>query len=553
MIWGSRRSAAALTLAATLTLLPAAPVAAAAAAAASAPGAPPATVGGTAQFTDVTGNWAAGYIQTLLDAGVLKVPADGLFNPSAPVTRLSFAVWISRALELAPPNKPLNFRDAAAIPSADQSAVAAAVAAGLLQGYPDGTFRPQAPITRAELATIIGRNLQSRGEQPDARFTQIFLDGASIPSWALPATIMIKDQLIYGEPCTPEACFAPDAQTTRAEATALIVRFMEYLSAHYHQAPLAQAAPPAPFVLGMWYSNTGEGYANLQQYGTSLNEVIYGGYDITAGGVLQGFDSPRTLAWAAGHRDIPLWVMVQASSLSFLGNAAQSQALLNNLVNIVRRAGYAGVNFDIEGVPAADRQAYTDFITQAAALLHGIGAKISVAVPSETATDLGQWWDAAYDYPALGSVVDQLIMMAYDYHYAGGSPGPISPISWDRAVIAYASSVMPANKVILGMPVYGYIWNAATDAGTAYWESGMQNQAHAFGATIVHNDSADEATFTYSTGGATYVGWFVDAQGAADRIQLAHQTGIGGVMAWRLDYGSPDWWPAFTSALANWR
>jgi len=542
-------------LATALVLLPAGAPAAAAAATvpnAAAPGAPPATPGGTARFTDITGNWAAGYIETLREAGVLTVPSNGLFRPGDPVTRLSFAVWVSRALELPASSTPLAFTDVSQIPQADRGAVAAAVAAGLLKGFPDGSFQPQAPITRAQLTTILGRNLQSRGEQPDARFTQIFLDGASIPPWALPATIMIKDQLIYGEPCTPEACFAPSAETTRAEATALIVRFMEYLSTHYHQAPLARAAPPAPFTLGMWYSNTGQAYTNLQEYGTSLNEVIYGGYDITSGGVLQGFDSPRTLSWASQHADIPLWVMVQASSLSFLNSSQQSQALLQDLVGIVKRAGYAGVNFDIEGVPAADAQAYTDFITQAAALLHGIGAKVSVAVPSETAADLGQWWDAAYNYPALGDVVDQLIMMAYDYHYAGGTPGPISPISWDRAVIAYASSVVQPSKVILGMPVYGYIWNAATDAGTAYWESGMENEAHLFGATITRNAAADEATFTYRAGGSTYVGWFVDAQGAADRIQLAHDTGIGGVMGWRLDYNSTDWWPSFTQALANW-
>ncbi len=544
---------AACAVAAALSLLPAGFAAAAGTATApGAPGAPSAAVGGDAHFTDIAGNWAGGYIQTLLDAGVLRVPPDGLFRPGAPVTRLSFAVWVSRALELPAATAPLRFTDTAQIPQAERPAVAAAVSSGLLKGFPDGSFQPQAPITRAQLATVLGRNLEAHGQQPQARFTQIFLDGASIPAWALPATILIRDELIYGEPCSPEACFAPAADTTRAEATALIVRFMEYLSAHYHQAPLAQAAPPAAFTLGMWYSDTGQGYSNLQTYGGSLNELIYGGYDITTGGVLQGFDSPRTLTWAAQHHATALWMMVQASSLSFLTNAQQSQALLQDIVGIVRRAGYAGVDFDIEGVPAADGPAYTAFITRAAALLHAMGDEISVAVPSETATDLGQWWDAAYNYPELGRVVDQLIMMAYDYHYAGGTPGPISPLYWDRAVIAYASSVMQPSKVVLGMPAYGYIWNAATDAGTAYWESGMENEAHLYGATITRDAAADEATFSYQSGGATYVGWFVDARGAADRIALAHQAGIGGVMAWRLDYDTTDWWPAFAAALARW-
>ncbi|HVB10755.1 MAG TPA: S-layer homology domain-containing protein [Bacillota bacterium] len=540
---------AACAVALTLAVLPAPALAAAPAGG----GAPPPGAAGATRFTDITGNWAAGYIQTLLEAGVLTVPADGLFDPGDPVSRLDFSVWVSKALELPAVATPLPVHDAGRIPQTEQGNVAAAVAAGLLQGFPDGTFQPDAPITRAQIATIFGRNLQSRGEVPEARYTQLFLDGASIPDWARPATIVIKDQLIYGEPCTPLACFAPEALTTRAEATTLLVRFLEYLSAHYHQAPLRQAAPRAGFTAGMWYSNSDQAYANLQQDGTGVNELIYGGYDIIAGGLLQGYDSPRTLAWAGHHPDVPLWVMVQASSLSFLTSDQQAQSLLGNLVTIVRRAGYAGVNFDIEGIPGAERAAYTTFITNAAGLLHGSGAKVSVAVPSETAANLGESWDAAYDYPALGRVVDQLITMTYDYHYAGGNPGPVAPISWARDVIAYASGVMPPSKVILGLPVYGYIWNVATDGGTAYWESGMENEAGLHGATITHNAGADEGTFTYAAGGSNYVGWFVDAQGAADRLALAHDAGIGGVMGWRMDYNSPDWWPAFGADLAAWR
>jgi spore germination protein len=503
-------------------------------------------------FTDVTGNWAAGDINTLLEAGVLAVPPDGRFRPADPVTRLDFAVWVAKALELVPPASPPQFGDLAQVPQEDQGPVAAAAAAGLVRGYPDGTFRPQLPITRAELATIFGRELQAKGEQPDARYTALFLDGSEIPQWALPATVVIKDQLIYGEPCTPLACFAPGQLTTRAEAAALLVRFLQYLTANYHQAPLPQPPATSRFVLGMWYSNSDEAYANLLQHGTSVNQLIYGGYTIEDGGKLTGYDSPRTLAWARQHPDVPLWVMVQADSLSFLGDPAQTRNLLDGILTIVRRAGYAGVNFDIEGVPGAQRQAYTDFLTQAAAQLHAIGAKVSVAVPSETADNLGAWWAAAYDYPALGQVVDQLIMMAYDYHYAGGKPGPISPITWDRAVIAYARSVMPPSKVFLGMPLYGYVWRTSDNSGTAYWILGMENTAARHGATITRDAAADEATFTYTDGGQTYVGWYVDAQGAADRLQLAHDMGIGGVVAWRMDYDAPTWWPVWTQDLAKW-
>jgi len=547
------RSAATALLSAALLLAPAAALAQSSSGGTADGTAPAAaSTAGQAQFTDITGNWAEGDIEALLEGGVLTVPPSGQFDPTAPVTRVDFTVWLARAMELTPATTPLPFKDAAEIPTDEQPEVAAALAAGIVQGYPGNVFLPEAPITRAQIATLLGRVLQSKGQTPQARFFDLFPDGSTIPSWALPAALVVQDQIMYGEPCSPSPCFAPTLDTSRAEAATMIVRFLQYLTATYHSAPLPQPTAAAPFVFGEWYSDTDEAYSNLQEYGSAVNELIYGGYDIQAGGTLVGFDSPRTLAWASAHSGTALWVMIQASSLSFLGNATQTDTLLASVIQMVQRAGYAGVNFDIEGVPGSDRAEYTAFITQAASDLHAIGAKISVAVPSEESSDLGEWFDEAYDYPALGQVVDQLIMMAYDYHYAGGPPGPISPISWDQAVIDYASSVMPPDKVILGMPAYGYIWNTATDAGTAYWVSGMQAMAADFGATITHDAAADEGTFSYQSGGNSYVGWFVDGQGAADRLALAHKAGIGGVMVWRMDYDTPSWWPAWMQDLAQW-
>lgn len=503
---------------------------------------------GQKYFTDITGNFAAPDITLLGEDGVIPVPADGLFHPNAPVTRLAFATWAARALELSPPANPKAFTDEQAIPQADQPLVAAAVAAGLLHGYPDGSFQPQNDITRAELTTLLGRELEAKGETPQPRYAYLFVDGASIPAWAAPGLILVQDNLIYGEPCTPEACFAPNQPTTRAQAAEILVRFMQYLTTTYHQAPLPKPTLSAPFVMGMWYSDTQTGYQQLLAHGASLNELIYGGYNIQNGGQLVGFDSPRTTAWAAQNPQTQIWVMIQANSLSFLAHPSQQAGLIQQVVAMVQRAGYAGVNFDVEGLSDANGPAYTTFITDAAAALHAIGVKISVAVPALTSP-----W-RAYNYAALGQVCDQVVMMAYDYHYPGHAPGPIAPISWDQATIAYAKTQMPAQKIMLGLPQYGYIWNTQTDGALGYWESGMYNEAAANGATVTRvGGGTDEATFTYTVGGTPFVGWFVDGQGVADRLALAHQEGIGGVVGWRLDYPTPDWWAVWQQDLAAWQ
>jgi spore germination protein YaaH len=510
-------------------------------------GAPPAgagTPGGQPSFSDIADNWAAAYITELLRSGVLTVPADGLFRPSEPVTRLDFAVWMARAQELSPQNTAPAFSDWDQVPGADQGLVAAAVRAGYLKGYPDGTLRPLQTITRLEMAVVFGRVLQGYGEQPNPYYFQAFVDGASIPAWGAPASLPLADGIMYGEPATPEAAIAPQQATTRAETVTLIVRYLEYRTAHYHVAPLPAAPAPAAFLVGAWDSNSDTAYQVLQAHGSVLNWLIYTGYNAEPDGTLQGYDSPRTLQWVRAN-PMPLLVMVQNdwSDDSFLHNPAAEQRFRDQLLTVLQRSNYAGVNIDFEGIAGADGPAFTSFIAMLSQALHAQHYLLTVDTPSETAANTQAPWAAAYDYPALAPLVDDLILMAYDYHYPGSSPGPVGPIDWIRQVLAYTTSVVPARKVILGLPAYGYLWgnNGKT---AAYWEVGMENQANANHATIFHNDQAQEGTFTYTdSAGVAWVGWFLDPAGLAQRLALAHQDGLGGVIFWRLDYDAPDWWP----------
>jgi len=63
------------------------------------------------------------------------------------------------------------------------------------------------------------------------------------------------------------------------------------------------------------------------------------------------------------------------------------------------------------------------------------------------------------DYAAIGRAADQVRLMGYDYHWDSSPPGPVAPVSWIRAVLRYAKTRIPASKIILGAPLYGYGWS----------------------------------------------------------------------------------------------
>ena len=65
----------------------------------------------------------------------------------------------------------------------------------------------------------------------------------------------------------------------------------------------------------------------------------------------------------------------------------------------------------------------------------------------------------AQDYAALGHSADRVVVMAYDWHWAFSAPGPIAPTWWVDDVLDYATSVVPPEKLALGVGLYGYDWS----------------------------------------------------------------------------------------------
>jgi spore germination protein YaaH len=114
------------------------------------------------------------------------------------------------------------------------------------------------------------------------------------------------------------------------------------------------------------------------------------------------------------------------------------------------RQDYAGIDIDYENLHAADRAAFTAFVTRLGAALHARGKVLSVAVFAKT-TDAGTApFNVAQDYAAIGRAADQVRLMAYDYHWPTSPPGPVAPVSWVRGVLRYARTQIPAGRIVLG-------------------------------------------------------------------------------------------------------
>jgi spore germination protein YaaH len=235
-----------------------------------------------------------------------------------------------------------------------------------------------------------------------------------------------------------------------------------------------------------------------------------------------------------------------STAKTLLESSVYRQRMILNLLSLLRENGYQGVCMDFEGIFAANREHYTSFLREIAANIRPLGYALLVCVPAKTADNPLNSWSGAFDYAAIGQIADRVGVMTYDEHYSGGVPGPVASIGWVTRVADYAVTVIPANKLLLGVAAYGYDWYSG--GCKAYSMNGCLNVAAQNGATIQWDDVSQSPWFRYtdSTGIAHEV-WFESAQSISFKLDLVNSRGLQGISLWRLGLENTAFWSTFNS------
>jgi len=185
-------------------------------------------------FTDLaSGHWAKADVEFLASKLVLEGRTSTTFDPSAAISRAEFTAMLVRALGLSPNVQAAAFSDV----DANQwyaGSIGAAVRAGLVRGFEDGTFLPDAPVTRLQMAVMTAAALKAVDNPIDvsgkeSAIIALFSDADAIPAWAqndVAQTVLLK--IMKGN---PDKAFHPGNNATRAEAAVIVKRFL--LAVHF--------------------------------------------------------------------------------------------------------------------------------------------------------------------------------------------------------------------------------------------------------------------------------------------------------------------------------
>lgn len=225
---------------------------------------------------------------------------------------------------------------------------------------------------------------------------------------------------------------------------------------------------------------------------------------------------------------------------SVVNNPAYTENLIQNLLTVMGEKGYRGVDIDFEYILASDRDAFTEFVRRVAETMRANGYHTSVALAPKTSADQQGLLYEGKDYGALGAVADHVLLMTYEWGYTYGPPMAVAPINQVRRVVEYAVTEIPAEKIDLGIPNYGYDWplpyeRGVTEAMTIGNVEAVRI-AIARGAAIEFDDLAQSPYFRYiaQETGVEHEVWFEDVRSLQAKFDLIKEFGLRGCGYWQI-------------------
>ncbi|RUT29033.1 glycosyl hydrolase [Paenibacillus zeisoli] len=226
----------------------------------------------------------------------------------------------------------------------------------------------------------------------------------------------------------------------------------------------------------------------------------------------------------------------------------------NRLRSIVQILHYAklyqldGINIDFENVYTKDGDNVTQFVRELMPLAKEQGLVISIDVTPKSNSEM---WSKFMDRKALAGMVDYMMLMAYDEHWAASpEAGSVASLPWTRAAVdrLLEEDEVSPDKLILSVPLYTRVWSEETKNGKTTVSSkaiGMkkaQDIVKNFSLTPTLDESTGQNYVEYTENGILKKIWLEDSYSIKQRVELAAELNLAGVASWTRGFASPEAW-----------
>lgn len=212
--------------------------------------------------------------------------------------------------------------------------------------------------------------------------------------------------------------------------------------------------------------------------------------------------------------------------------------LKDEIILQITQRGFEGLDIDFEYILASDREAFVDFVSYMQQSVSALGYPVSVALaPKSSAEQTGLLYEGK-DYAGLGAAADYVLLMTYEWGYTYAPAMAVAPINKVTDVVTYALTEIPAEKIHLGIPNYGYDWTLPYVRGSSAAQTLGNIQAVqlaiANDAVIQFDETAMSPFFTYTSADVLHEVWFEDVRSMNAKFDLMIQYQLRGCSYWNL-------------------
>lgn len=214
------------------------------------------------------------------------------------------------------------------------------------------------------------------------------------------------------------------------------------------------------------------------------------------------------------------------------------EQITENLIEVIRTKGFAGVNIDFEYIMREDRDLFSGFVAGLTERLNEYGYEVSVCLAPKTSADQPGLLYEGKDYGALGAAANYVLLMTYEWGYTYSEPRAVAPVNLVRRVLDYAVTEIPLGKIDMGIPNYGYDWalpyekgvtRAVTLGNTEAVRLAADNEA-----VIQYDEVAQTPYFNYMRDGIEHEVWFEDVRSLSAKLALIEEYNIRGAGYWQI-------------------
>jgi len=272
---------------------------------------------------------------------------------------------------------------------------------------------------------------------------------------------------------------------------------------------------------------------------------------------------------------LEVWALVEnitysksISTYKILSNMESREHLVDVLIDEVLKYDIDGINVDIESLSYDAGDGYLQFLRELSIECRKNGIVLSVDnyVPSASTYH--------YHRKEQGKIVDYVIIMGYDEHYAGSpESGSVASIGWVEEGIVNTLKSIQAEKVINAMPFYTRIWKQTPESEATDKSSGVlvedpeskygrylltseavsmayaEQQLKKNGVTPKWQEKTGQYYGEYEKSGCTYQIWLEEEDSIAKKMELFKKYDLAGVAGWKLSLQKNAVWDVIGSYL----